>query len=118
MKATTKLKLKKLFHLPIYRIDVLKAVRENHSRHLCLCSAIAYALRPLTGLYPCSEFIQYYFPLFGGKEVFDFGAHTNYVGNYWWPVGDWSAGRLDYLDWLIEQYKNDKTDISGLLGRV
>jgi len=114
MKATTKLKLKKLFHRPIYRVDVLMAVRENHSRYKCLCNAIACTLRPLTGLYPSIEFIQYYFPLFGGRKVFDFGAYNNHESCYWWPVGDWSTGRLDYLDWLIEYYKNNKKDIRKL----
>ena len=114
MKATTKLKLKKFFHLPMYRVDVLRAVRENRSRYMCLCNAIACALRPLVDFYPSYVSIKYYFPVFGGKEVFNFGAHANREDTYWWLVGVWSTGRLDYLDWLIEQYKDDKTDIRKL----
>lgn len=30
---------------------------------------------------------------------------------YWWPPDDWEGSRMDFLNWLIDQYEFDTTDL-------
>lgn len=50
-----------------------------------------------------------YFPLFTRNNALAFGASES--DDFWWPIGNWSTGRKDFLNWLIKQYRDDKTDL-------
>jgi len=46
-----------------------------------------------------------------------FRASMSYV--YWWDMGSWEEdGRLGFLRWLYDQYKNDTEDISKLITKL
>lgn len=71
--------------------------------------------------------IIYYLPLFNINRAIlfninraiSFNVEQYYFGKinytyYWWPKGEWDTGRLDFLKWLLEQYKDDKTNLKEL----
>jgi hypothetical protein len=83
---------------PIYREEILTEYKEYVVEKLNTEDKPAYI-----GL------DQNLFPLFTRENAKPFGASD--TGTYWWPLGIWNTGRMDFLNWLIEQYQNDETDI-------
>lgn len=96
-------------------VDVVKRAKsyysfnrfEGHDAPFGMCEVILRTLRNMVGVV---GFVNYhelsnYIPLFC-KPVAKtrFGADTNKT--YWWPANE-SAKRLEYFDWLIEQYSKE-----------
>lgn len=97
----------------IKRVDILRKAKSSTYRKTGLCSAIRcaleyYGLSSLSWIDDLSEV----FPLFTRGNAKRFGADLILV--YWWPIGEWNTGRMDFLNWLIEQYKDDNTDLRKL----
>lgn len=102
------IKYKIKFNRPLYRVDILRCVKYIE-RHSGLCSSLYFALTH------CNVSINtatYPFPLMDRKNAVPFNAQS--FTAYWWPIGDWTGGRMDFLNWLIDQYKDDKTDLRKL----
>lgn len=116
MKIYTKIKsliksfFNQLYHPSIYGPITRKEVLEyaKHNKHQALCITIILALFHY-GIYISTSEIDLLFPLFSRKNAFRFGASP--FKPFWWPRGEWNTGRKDFLDWLIEKYKNDKTNL-------
>lgn len=109
---TLKRKVKKrLSFLPVTRYEVLQYAKELQATHAykSLCSLLGYALMDYDIYYPRP--IEIIFPKFKEEYAKHFGA--SYYG-YWWERDRWDTGRLDFLNWLINEYKDDKTDIRKL----
>lgn len=100
-----------LLNLPVTRKEVLKRAKKH--RNFGLCHAIAESLYEykLSVLSP-KECI----PEFKFENALCFGANGS-VDCYWWKTCDWTgacdwtSGRMDFLNWLIAGYKNDKTNL-------
>ena len=80
---------------------------EGHGAPFGMCEGLLRALRNMAGVL---DFVSYhelpnYIPLFC-KPVAKarFWADTSKA--YWWPAND-PAKRLEYFDWLIEQYSKE-----------
>lgn len=110
----------------IYRKDILEYVLKHHKysfggNHSCLCASILNALKHynITTLFMELEVV---FPLFTNNNAnslfnarsFNGGPYETPYNKYWWPKGEWDSGRLGFLKWLIEQYKDDKTNLKEL----
>lgn len=112
---TLKRKVKNFLHLPITRVEVLEYAKELQStrQYPGLCLLLEDAL----SAYEIWPFASTVFLKFNIKDARAFGAYEyaySKKGGYWWERGDWNTGRLKYLNWLIEQYKDDKTNIRKL----
>lgn len=91
----------------VYRKDILEyALKHNHNKGVC--RAIWDSLYH----YGLNRFINRYLPLANAHNAKKFNAEFRYDG-YWWPLGDWTD-RIKYLKWLLEQYKDDKTNLKEL----
>lgn len=91
----------------VYRKDVLEyALKHNHNKGVCR------ALWDSLSHYNLGSYINGYLPLANFNNAKKFNARLRYDG-YWWSLGDWK-NRTKYLKWLIEQYKNDKTNLKEL----
>ena len=107
--------IKKTFNLPIYRKDVLQYVKITHKKYIYsvgLCKTIADALFWFNIYVDLYNNIKDYFPKFG-DNINKFNGDNNFA--YWWTPVTWNTGRLDYLNWLINEYKDDKTNLRKLL---
>ena len=58
------------------------------------------------------QLLTVYFPKFRREVAFKFGANKS--NDWWWEYDVWDTGRMDFLDWLIDQYKDDKTNLRKL----
>lgn len=104
-----------IFNRPIYRVDILRYVKYIEQRS-GLCHSISSALSHCN-VYKTTEtdvgaVVSRFFSLMFRKNAEHFNA--SYNAGFWWPVGDWTGGRMDFLNWLIDQYKDDKTDLRKL----
>lgn len=91
----------------VYRKDILEyALKYHHTSGVC--NAIWSSLLH----YNLSMNINKYLPLANLHSAINFKARLRYDG-YWWPLGDWT-NRIEYLKWLLEQYKDDKTNLKEL----
>ena len=107
-----KLRYKKVFSRPIYRVDILEYVKYNHELFEGLCIAIDISLLiNLETNFNIQEIPQL-FPKFNVNNAIPFGASEK--SSWWWRPDDWVGGRMAYLDWLIEEYKDDKEDLRKL----
>jgi hypothetical protein len=96
-----------LFNLPVTRKEVLKRAKKIKKSGLC------YTIRDALHKYNIySRNPEIYFPKFERKNALQFGADKFY--EWWWIPYVWDTGRMDFLDWLIEQYKDDKTNLRKL----
>lgn len=100
----------------VYRKDILEYALKHHmytylsENHGGLCISISEALTHY-GI-DASITVDTVIPLFTRNNAINlFNAKPNF---YWWPRGEWNTGRLDFLKWLIEQYKDDKTNLKEL----
>jgi len=91
----------------IYRVDVLRYAKKH--KGLGLCDTLYLALMAYGIPVKCN--IESYFPLFNRSNAFEFNANDIL---YWWEAGVWNTGREDFLNWLIKQYKKDKTNLRKL----
>ena len=91
----------------VYRKDILEyALKHNHNKGVCL------ALYRSLLHYGFSTSICKYLSLATLNNAKKFKAEIRCDG-YWWPLGDWT-NRIKYLKWLLEQYKDDKTNLKEL----
>lgn len=97
-----------LFNLPVTRMEILKRAKKHRTFGLChairesLCEYKLFVLSP-----------KEYIPEFNFKNALGFGADGTFDW-YWWKTCDWAGGRMDFLNWLIAGYKNDKTNLRKL----
>ena len=104
----------------VYKKDVLEYALKYHTynsvNYTGLCITIHNALCYYginIGLMP----IRIIIPLFNNNNastLFNADSSKNSLEVYWWPKREWNTGRLDFLKWLLEQYKNDKTNLREL----
>lgn len=100
----------------VYKKDILEYALKHHTHNSInyggLCITIDRALRHY-GLNLCFTPTIIIFPLFNHNNARKFNSNTdeNSILAYWWPKGIWDTGRLDFLKWLLEQYKDDKTNL-------
>lgn len=97
-----------LFRIPVTRKEVLK--RAKKIKRSGICYSVISALRDY-GV-PCNHWLDEYFPKFTKENALQFGADKD--DNWWWTPNVWDTGRMDFLNWLIEEYKDDKTDLRKL----
>ena len=107
------IKYKIKYNKPIYRVDILRYVKYIE-RSVGLCPSIRFALFRCNIQMPAviKPLVPIFFPLMDRKNAEHFNAIP--LNIYWWPMGDWTGGRMDFLNWLIDQYKDDKTDLRKL----
>ena len=103
----------KLFELPVRRKSVLtltKKIRTEQS-NIGLCSAISSALAE-HGIWRDRALIEYFpeFTFENAKEKFKADGTKEF---FWWIDYD-DPNRVEFLDWLIKQYENDKTNLRKL----
>lgn len=111
---------KRLFNLPVYRYDLLRYIL-HHDHSLGICNAVWGALQ-MAGLREVYERetaavddsgISISFPHILPKFTYTNAQQFNgnfYCHAYWFPLGDWKK-RKEFIRWLMEQYKDDKTDL-------
>ena len=103
-----------LDNTPIYRIDILKEIKKTFKKDkaMGLCYEIVKTLQKHKIYSPGIDII-YMFPLFTFDNAKNFGAKNN---GCWWKPYKFSIfnGRKKFLNWLIKQYKNDKTNLVDL----
>ena len=109
-----KAKVKVILNLPITRVEVLKLakakVERNPKEYPGLCILLENTINMNYNIWLKDP--RWVFPLYNPMYAKLFGATTD-IG-FWWERDEWDTGRLDFLNWLIEQYKDDKTDIRDL----
>ena len=107
------------------RVTILRKVRKNivnnKEHYLCigLGSELANIIDNTYGPYAVmKDKIQDVFPLFNketAKPFSDVGSkHWNVCISWFWS----KSARLNYLDWLIEQYKDDNQDIRKIVVKL
>ena len=110
----------------VYKKDILEYALKHHryfsikENYGGLCITIRYALEHYGITVPCM--IKTIFPLFTNNNAnslfnarpFNGGPYETPYSKYWWSEGEWNTGRLDFLKWLLEQYKDDKTNLKEL----
>lgn len=52
------------------------------------------------------------FSKFSRSNALDF--HLDGDAAYWWKFNDWKGGRMQFLDWLIKEYIDDKEDLRNI----
>ena len=103
--------IKAIFNLPVYRKDVLERTKIFHNNYYGLCEGLRENLSYFNIPYIHYVNICVYIPKFKTNVEFFNG---NSLSDYWWRSKDWTTGRLDYLNWLIDVYKDDKTNLRKL----
>lgn len=115
----------------VHRIDVLESAKlEVKAFDDCmnfggLCPLLCSALRSYGLLEDDIYFsvnmdaLKKFFPLYTHDNAVEFDAWRDKPMSgceFWWPpfVWDDSSGRMRFLNWLIEQYKDDDTDLRTL----
>ena len=103
----------RLFELPVKRKSVLILAKELRTKqpHIGLCSAISSALTEY-GIWK-DRTLKEYFPEFtfeNAKEKFKADGTKVF---FWWIKYD-DPNRMEFLDWLIKLYENDKTNLRKL----
>ena len=88
-------------------VDILrkaKAIYES-GRYNGMCACIRHAVGDEITSYQFHDWSEKNIPLFSFNVAAKrFGA-TGLPGFYWWSEWD-EDSRIDYFDWLIEQYKD------------
>ena len=105
------------FNKPIYRIDILRAVKYNYEN--CRAYGICYSIHNINGHCNLKLFVRYrtlahLFP----KLAYDYAksiTDVNYDAiGYWWKIDDWTSGRMIFLNWLIKEYRDDKENLRNI----
>jgi hypothetical protein len=113
---------------PITRLDVLQKAKKNKHLFSGLCSAIMETAgsfikgcdyeeegHPYDGFVICNSpdiIPNKLIPKFTHENAKQFNAVDM---PFWWKYGDWDTGRMDFLNWLIEQYKDDTEDVTPII---
>ena len=99
--------ISKLFNLPVTRKEVLLRAKELQKAGICdsIYAALDDYSIPRTSLHV-------YFPKFIRQNALNFVGSKNSL--WWWEYDVWDTGRMDFLNWLIGQYKDDKTNLRKL----
>lgn len=109
-----KLSYKIVFKKPIYRVDVLNAVKYNYQdcQYAGICESIAEFMNRYAPnvIYTIAKKI---FPKlnFENAKRFNTSVKIRNLYGYYWSKYDWKHGRMQFLNWLISEYKNDKEDL-------
>lgn|GEM_PF-4375914 len=95
----------------VTRLMVLQKAKELKRAGLC------YSIRDAMFYYDLPDVsipeLPSYFPLFTRANAIPFGAGLR--GSFWWEPRVFDTGREAFLDWLIVQYKDDKTDLRTIV---
>ena len=97
---------------PLRRADVLKCAKEYACLSICtgICHAINMALRHYgIELNDAYFHLGRIFPKFTRENASEFGASQ--TSAWWWEPDVWGGGRMAFLDWLIEYYKDNNEDL-------
>ena len=119
----------------ITRKDILEKALNNHERYCChstyyiptyympggLCALFTVVIKDITNN-QCWDFVHLgrkdkrkIFPKFRRIYAILF-FHASISGLWWWDMGSWKEeGRLGFLRWLYDKYKDDTEDISDLI---
>lgn len=107
---------------PIYRIQVLEWAKKDFmldKYSTGLCKSIGNALEYFNLCERNSLLahkIPFFFPLFNFQNAKKLNNADGNEYGYWWNIlGKKSDERIKFIDWLIEQYKDDKEDLNGLI---
>lgn len=104
---------------PLTKAMILKKAKCYQSSGLCYAIKRALLYYGYNIHYTCASDVKdiLQIPLYDVKEAVKFNADIRHGARtgFWWTIGVWNKGRLDYLNWLINQYKNDKTDLKEYL---
>lgn len=98
----------------ITRVDVLEKAKSYRVFGLCYAirkSLIYYGIF-ITGSYGDFGDLPKIFPKFTREYAMPFGANEEKA--YWWRFNDWEGGRMDFLNWLIDEYKDDTEDLGKI----
>lgn len=106
--------------MKVKRTQVLERARDilNSGKWFGLCHCIDNALYEYTKVNITYTDLKCIFPLFTCKTAHENGFKPmrtleGYSDcGFWWERDD--PNRAAFLDWLIEQYKDDKTDVMKL----
>lgn len=104
---------KRLFHRPIYRIDIINWAIRHHSQYHGVCGALHDGLETVnvyaavSDVFPAHKYEN-------AHHLFNASDERKYwwAPKYWWSPSDWSGDRMRYIKWLRDVYKYDKEDIS------
>lgn len=103
--------LKKQHLLPVYPIDILMEIKNNPLEDSGLCYSIASTSRKFK-VCNAKQYIKKF-----DKDI----AIDNFGGKdrlYWWEIGIWDTGRLDFLNFLIKENKTNKIDLRKALLKI
>ena len=101
-----KIWLSRIFRLPVSRKAILnRVVKLYKGKTDGLCDALERSLIDY-GIYVSAT--NAFSEFFTQENAKGFGGINP---GFWWPRKDWTSGRSKFLDWLIEQYKDDKTNL-------
>lgn len=102
--------LKRHHLLPVYPIDILIEAKQNFAYVSGICSALKYAAQYFK-FYDVAEYAPYIEKLDRNIAIQNFNGDDRKDTLYWWKPGIWRTGRLDFLNFLIEENKNNKIDL-------
>jgi len=102
-----------LFKLPVTRKEVLQRAKKHQDFGLCYAIDTAFVEYHLVSDYLYLN-LEMEFPKFTPTNAQKFGGLGTQVKSYWWKPKVWNTGRMDFLNWLIEEYKDDKTNLRKL----
>lgn len=114
-----KFEQKLLHNEPIYRVDILRAVKYNYNglRQYGICTSISKICHiylkknPSLRRMDCEEANEL-FPKLLRSNAYDFNLDGDNA--YWWRINDWKGGRMQFLDWLIKEYIDDKENLRNI----
>lgn len=97
--------IKKWFRIKIAKLisvlDILEYANEHRDSGLCIAfrgACCNYNVSYDDFLSKCTMFNWNNASFFGVKSA----------AGYWWPSSDWTGGRKEFLDYLIEYYKKER----------
>ena len=114
----------------ITRKDILeKALNSYEEGYGGICSLLSKVMDDITN-HQCPDFViltnrdqRRLFPKY--RRIYAIILFHASISNlsisdaYWWDMGFWREdGRLGFLRWLYDQYKNDTEDISKLITKL
>lgn len=108
--------IKRIFKLPITRYEVLRCAKKRAIKHPEIYGGICNIIIDILTLdfdLSMEGTLKDYFPKFTYENAFKFGAIPG-EHVYWWKHKDWKGDRMKFLDWLIQEYKDDKTNLRKL----
>jgi hypothetical protein len=105
----------------ITRLQILQEVKDNHENLSNLCYGITE-----TAILTAISVVNYYggvtkgfsiianalIPKFTFENAEKFGAKDK---AFWWKPFEWNTGRMNFLNWLINEYNDDTEDITPII---